>query len=96
MTLLEILSDIHTIDKELAKFEDNYGVLSDTFYTWYLQGNEPEEQSWMLDFAEWAGLCKARERLLELYQKRFSILAASEHNNMNWIIQRTRQLAAAA
>ncbi len=66
MTLTELLDDIHAIDKALASFEQRYGLLSDTFYAWYQEGHEPEEQGWVLDFSEWAGLCKSRHRLLTL------------------------------
>ena len=56
MTLAEILADIHVIDAALVAFLKEYGLLSDTFILWYQEGDEPEEQSWVLDFAEWAGL----------------------------------------
>jgi len=95
MTLIEILSDIHAVNKALAEFEKEYGVLSETFYAWYQQGNEPEEQTWVLDFAEWAGLYKSHQRLLERYQNQFAALATSEHDDVNRIIQRTRELAIA-
>ncbi|HRJ42465.1 MAG: hypothetical protein KJZ86_17545 [Caldilineaceae bacterium] len=68
MTLREILGDVHAIDNALAEFEQQYGLLSSTFFEWYQQGNEPEEQTWMLDFAEWGGLCRSKQRLLEIYQ----------------------------
>ena len=64
MTLFEILSDIHSIDNALAEFEQDYGLLSSTFFAWFQQGNEPEEQSWVLDFAEWSGLYRSKQRLL--------------------------------
>ncbi|MBS1253566.1 MAG: hypothetical protein MAG451_02615 [Anaerolineales bacterium] len=65
MTLVEILSDIHIVNEALAEFESRYGILSDTFYEWYQQGNEPKDDAWVLDFAEWAGWYKSRQRLLE-------------------------------
>ena len=68
MTLSQILEDIHAIDSLLADFEQRYGLLSDTFYGWYREGHEPAEQTWVLDFSEWAGLCKSRQRLLALCQ----------------------------
>lgn len=95
MTLLELLSDIHAIDKALAEFEQDYGLLSSTFFAWYQQGSEPEEQSWVLDFAEWSGLYRSKQRLLELYQQRLAELSMRTDNDFNRIIRQTRQAVAA-
>ena len=76
MTLAEILADIHVINAALVAFEREYGLLSDTFILWYQEGHEPEEQSWVLDFAEWAGLYKSRRRLYDLYQPNLPFLIA--------------------
>jgi hypothetical protein len=54
MTLDEILRDIHALEEDLLVFERKYGVLSDTFYQAYQQGEEPPNQSWVLDWSEWA------------------------------------------
>lgn len=56
MTLREILIDIHALEEELLKFEAKYGVRSETFYAAYASGEEPEDDSWTLDFAEWASV----------------------------------------
>lgn len=91
MTLSDIISDLHAIDRALVSFEARYGLLSDTFFTWYRQGNEPEDEAWVLDFAEWAGWCKSRDRLLVLYNQRLQELLASDSDDLNHIIQQTRQ-----
>ncbi|MFQ5341215.1 MAG: hypothetical protein ACE5F6_06665 [Anaerolineae bacterium] len=91
MTLVEILSDIHAVNNALIKFELRYGILSDTFFEWYQQGNEPEDSTWVLDFAEWAGWCKSRQRLLELYNQRLAELLASNGDDINHIILQTHQ-----
>jgi hypothetical protein len=31
-------------------------IRSETFYAAYLSGEEPEDESWMLDFGEWASV----------------------------------------
>jgi hypothetical protein len=95
MTLLEILSDIHAINNALAEFEVRYGLLSDTFFAWYQQGNEPEDDAWVLDFAEWAGWYKSRQRLLALYNQRLAELLASGDGDINHIVRQTRQAASA-
>lgn len=58
MTLQDILSDIHTLEEELLQFERKYGIRSETFYAAYVSGEEPEDESWVLDFGEWASTYK--------------------------------------
>ena len=55
MTLEDILLDIHALDQDLQAYERKYGVLSETFYESYTSGEEPEDGSWVLDWAAWAG-----------------------------------------
>lgn len=52
MTLHEIQTDIDALELELLEFEARYGVRSETFYAAYASGEEPEDDSWMLDFTE--------------------------------------------
>jgi hypothetical protein len=64
MNLREILADIHALEEELLAFERKYGIRSETFYAVYVSGEEPEDESWMLDFGEWASVyrtCLARQ-----------------------------------
>ena len=56
MTLKEILADIHALEEELLTFERKYGLRSETFYAAYASGEEPEDDSWVLDFGEWASV----------------------------------------
>lgn len=56
MTLREILADIHALEEEMLAFERKYGVRSETFYAAYVSGEEPENDSWVLDFGEWASV----------------------------------------
>lgn len=58
MTPQEILADIHALEEELLAFERKYGVRSETFYAAYVSGEEPEDESWALDFGEWASVYK--------------------------------------
>ena len=58
MNLHEILSDIHALEEELLIFERKYGIRSETFYVAYVSGEEPEDESWVLDFGEWASVYK--------------------------------------
>jgi hypothetical protein len=56
MSLREILADIHALEEELLAFERKYGIRSETFYAAYISGEEPEDESWVLDFGEWASV----------------------------------------
>ncbi|MBI5053401.1 MAG: hypothetical protein HZB17_02115 [Chloroflexi bacterium] len=56
MNLRNILADIHALEEEIIDFERKYGVRSETFYTAYISGEEPEDDAWVLDFGEWASV----------------------------------------
>ena len=58
MTLEEILEDIHAMGEDLLMFERKYGVLTETFYKAYERGEEPGDDTWVLDWSEWAGTYK--------------------------------------
>ena len=56
MKLATLVQDIHRLNHTLERFERKYGVMSQTFYELYSTGVEPENDAWVLDFEEWAGL----------------------------------------
>ena len=56
MDLQAILADIHALEEDLISFERKYGIRSETFYAAYVSGEEPEDDSWVLDFGEWASV----------------------------------------
>ena len=58
MNLHDILTDKHALEEELLRFERKYGIRSETFYASYVNGEEPEDESWLLDFGEWASVYK--------------------------------------
>ena len=58
MVLHDLLLDIHALEEELLQFERKYGIRSETFYTAYAAGEEPENDTWVLDFGEWASIYK--------------------------------------
>lgn len=55
MTLSEILQDIHSLQEDLLMYERKYNILTETFYESYTQGDEPPDDSWVLDWNMWAG-----------------------------------------
>lgn len=68
MTLKEILHDIHTLEQDLQTYERKYGVLSETFYESYMNGEEPDEDAWVIDWSAWAGTYEIWLRRREQYQ----------------------------
>jgi hypothetical protein len=56
MTLDEIFRDIQALEEELSNYERKYSVLSETFYESYMNGEEPADDAWVLDWNDWAGL----------------------------------------
>lgn len=68
MTLDQILQDIHALDEDLHTFERKYGVLSESFYEAYSQGDEPPDDAWVLDWNMWAGLYEVYLRRRQQYR----------------------------
>ena len=56
MNIRDILTDIHALEEEILAFERKYGIRSETFYAAYINGEEPEDDHWVLDFGEWASV----------------------------------------
>jgi hypothetical protein len=88
MTLQEIIADIHALNEDLEVYERKYGVLSETFYELYLSGEEPEEETWVLDWADWAGAYKIRLRRQEQYRRTIEALR-EQTSSLADVIERT-------
>ena len=58
MDLRNMLLDIHALEEEMLDFERKYGIRSETLYAAYVNGEEPENDHWVLDFGEWASIYK--------------------------------------
>jgi hypothetical protein len=52
----EIIQDIHGLDEELARFENQYGILSPDFYHCYGAGELEQNK----DFIQWVGYYEAK------------------------------------
>lgn len=74
MTLQEIIADIHALREDLEAYERKYGVLSETFYESYTNGEEPEDDAWVLDWSDWAGAYKILLRRSEQYRRTIQAL----------------------
>ena len=90
MTLQDIIADIHALTEDVEVYERKYGVLSETFYELYMNGEEPEDDAWVLDWADWAGAYKILTRRREQYRR--TILALRENApSLSAVISRTSQ-----
>lgn len=88
MTLQDIMADIHSLKEDLEAYERKYGVLSETFYELYTSGEEPDNDSWVLDWSDWAGAYKLMLRRTEQYHRAIQSLK-SQSKTLAGIIQRT-------
>jgi hypothetical protein len=69
----DILLDIHALEEELLEFERKYGIRSEVFYTAYMNGEEPEDDSWVLDFGEWASVYRTWIKRQAEYRNQFQL-----------------------
>ena len=67
--LQELIVELHNLERELARFEARYGILSETFYAWYQSGQEPEDPDWVQDLAMWAGTYQLKLRRQDKYRR---------------------------
>ena len=85
MTLDDLLYDIHGLEEEMRNYERKYGVLSETFYEAYANGEEPSDDSWVRDWAAWASAYKICVRLRNEYNDTITRLRA-ENNSVTDLI----------
>ena len=88
MTLPEIIDDIHALTQRCEIFERKYGVLSETFYESFMNGEEPADDDWVLDWSAWAGAYKVLLRRREQYRSAIKELR-KQTPNLSDVIERT-------
>lgn len=88
MSLQDILADIHALREDLEAYERKYGVLSETFYESYVNGEEPGDPSWVLDWSDWAGAYKIWLRRQEQYREIIRTLRSQEPRLLD-VIEKT-------
>lgn len=74
MVLQDIIIDIHALTEDLEMYERKYGVLTETFYELYSNGIEPEDDAWVLDWSDWAGVYQLLIRRQEQYRQAIEVL----------------------
>ena len=87
MTLDEIMQDIQACKEDLLTYERKYGVLSETFYESYINGEEPADDAWVLDWTDWAGTYEIWLRRHQQYQE--IINALKQSTSLSQVIKRT-------
>lgn len=85
MTLQDILVDIHALNDDIETYERKYGVLSETFYESYCNGEEPDNDVWVLDWADWAGAYKILLRRREQYHRTIQCLQRQASSLVDFI-----------
>lgn len=90
MTLQDIIEDIHALTEDIEVYERKYGVLSETFYESYIHGEEPGDDTWILDWGDWAGAYKILLRRQEQYHRTIQALRKRTTRIVD-VIERTTQ-----
>jgi len=90
MTLEDILQDIYALEDEMRTYERKYGVLSETFYEAYINGEEPADESWVQDWTAWASAYQVRLRRREQYQTAIQALRAASQTTVEMIEKTAR------
>ncbi len=88
MTLDDLLQDIYSLEDEMRSYERKYGVLSETFFDSYSNGEEPPQESWVRDWTAWAGVYKLWMKRRSQYQAAIKLLQ-SDAGSLADMIERT-------
>ncbi len=91
MTLQEIIADIHALTEDVEVYERKYGVLSETFYELYTKGEEPANDTWVLDWSDWAGAYKIFLRRQEQYRHTIQALRNQTQSLTDIVERATRR-----
>lgn len=78
MILNEIVQDIHAMEEDMLMYERKYGVLTQTFYESYVNGEEPADDTWVLDWGDWAAAYEIWLQRREQYNDFILALKATE------------------
>ncbi len=90
MTLEDILQDIYALEDEMRTYERKYGVLSETFYEAYANGEEPADEAWVQDWTAWASAYQVWLRRREQYQTTIQALRATSQTIVEMIEKTAR------
>jgi hypothetical protein len=77
------------LTEDIEVYKRKYGTLSETFYELYTGGTEPYNDSWVLDWSDWAGAYKILLRWQEQYRSTIQALQAEKESLSNIVIKTT-------
>ncbi len=77
--LNDLIRSIHALEEELMGYERKYRLLSDTFIIAFEAGEEPFDESWVLDWAGWAGAYQIMRKLQARYDQLVKGVQADSH-----------------
>lgn len=80
ITLQQIIDDIHALQEDLEGYERKYGLLSETIYGWYEEGQEPPDDNWVLDWGDWATAYKLLLHRRMQYRKTIELLQTNQQS----------------
>ena len=69
MAAKELMQDILALEEELLAFERRFGISSEVVYAAYENGEEPENESLVLDFGEGASVYRTWLERRKIYQQ---------------------------
>lgn len=90
MMLDDLLQDIYALEEEMRTYERKYGVLSETFYESYTNGEEPPDEAWVRDWTAWASAYRLWLRRREQYQAAIESLRSAEQSLADMIARTAR------
>lgn len=78
--------NILALEEDLLMYERKYGILSETFYESFSQGDEPPDDTWVLDWGGWAGTYQILQRRRKLYTEQ--IYALQQQTPLIFLIEK--------
>ncbi len=90
MILQDVMDDIHALYEDLKVYERKYGILSETFYELYMNGIEPDNDDWVMDWSDWAGAYKLLLRRQEQYRHTVNALKEETPSLINMVRKASR------
>ena len=90
MTFEDVLLDIYALEEEMRTYERKYSLLSETFYEFYMEGEEPPNEAWVQDWTAWGSAYKLWLRRREQYRAAIESLRAETHTIAEMITRTAR------
>ncbi len=90
LTIQNLINDIHALQEDVETYERKYGVLSETVYELYENGEEVEDDAWVLDWGDWASAYRILLRRQAQYRAAMKQLQTETRSIIDIIAQTAR------